>query len=76
MHGTTLRTRSKEQKAAIVTEVREKVWPMVDNGSVRLVVEDQLPLDEAAEAHRRMETGGHTDKILLVNDQKARLWLP
>lgn len=68
VYGTTLRTRSKEQKAAIVAEVRRHVWPMVENGSVRLLVEDRLPMEEAAEAHRRMEAGGHTGKILLVND--------
>lgn len=68
VYGTTLRTRPKEQKAAIVAEVRRHVWPMVENGSVRLLVEDRLPMEEAAEAHRRMEAGGHTGKILLVND--------
>ncbi|MEW1630550.1 NAD(P)H-quinone oxidoreductase [Streptomyces sp. NPDC089173] len=68
VYGTTLRTRSKEQKAAIVAEVRRHVWPMIENGSVRLLVEDRLPMEEAAEAHRRMEAGGHTGKILLVND--------
>lgn len=68
VHGTTLRTRSKEQKAAIVAQVREQVWPMIENGSVRLLVEDRLPMEEASEAHRRMEAGGHTGKILLVND--------
>ncbi|MFJ3582894.1 NAD(P)H-quinone oxidoreductase [Streptomyces sp. NPDC090127] len=68
VHGTTLRTQSKERKAAIVAEVRDKVWPMIENGSVRLLVEDRLPLDEAAEAHRRMEAGGHIGKILLMND--------
>jgi putative PIG3 family NAD(P)H quinone oxidoreductase len=69
VYGTTLRTRSKEQKAAVVAEVRENVWPMIESGSVRLLVEDRLPMAEAAEAHRRMETGGHTGKILLTNDQ-------
>ncbi|ATY94209.1 NAD(P)H-quinone oxidoreductase [Streptomyces cavourensis] len=68
VHGTTLRTRSKEQKAAIVAQVREQVWPMIENGSVRLLIEDRLPMEEASEAHRRMEAGGHTGKILLVND--------
>ncbi|MGW5731467.1 MULTISPECIES: NAD(P)H-quinone oxidoreductase [Streptomyces] len=68
VHGTTLRTRSKDQKAAIVAAVRDRVWPMIENGSVRLIVEDRLPLAQAAEAHRRMEAGGHTGKILLVND--------
>ncbi|MFF4169545.1 NAD(P)H-quinone oxidoreductase [Streptomyces sp. NPDC001744] len=68
VYGTTLRTRSEEQKAAVVAEVRDKVWPMIENGSVRLLVEDRMPMSEAAEAHRRMETGGHTGKILLIND--------
>ncbi|MFJ4827142.1 NAD(P)H-quinone oxidoreductase [Streptomyces bacillaris] len=68
VHGTTLRTRSEEQKAAIVAQVREQVWPMIENGSVRLLIEDRLPMEEASEAHRRMEAGGHTGKILLVND--------
>ncbi|WNI20934.1 NAD(P)H-quinone oxidoreductase [Streptomyces sp. ITFR-16] len=68
VYGTTLRTRSEEQKAAVVTEVRDNIWPMVENGSVRLLVEDRLPLREAAEAHRRMEAGGHTGKILLVGE--------
>ncbi|MFF6909113.1 NAD(P)H-quinone oxidoreductase [Streptomyces sp. NPDC012389] len=68
VYGTTLRTRSKEQKAAIVAEVRDHVWPMIENGSVRLLIEDRLPMEEAAEAHRRMEAGGHTGKILLVNE--------
>ncbi|MGW6275669.1 NAD(P)H-quinone oxidoreductase [Streptomyces sp. NPDC055060] len=68
VHGTTLRTRSKDQKAAIVAAVRDRVWPMIENGSVRLIVEDRLPLAQAAEAHRRMEAGGHAGKILLVND--------
>ncbi|MBT3078118.1 MULTISPECIES: NAD(P)H-quinone oxidoreductase [Streptomyces] len=68
VHGTTLRTRSEEQKAAIVAQVREQVWPMIEDGSVRLLIEDRLPMEEASEAHRRMEAGGHTGKILLVND--------
>ncbi|KOX26056.1 MULTISPECIES: NAD(P)H-quinone oxidoreductase [unclassified Streptomyces] len=68
VYGTTLRTRTEEQKAAVVAEVRDNVWPMIENGSVRLLVEDRLPMAEAAEAHRRMEAGGHTGKILLTND--------
>ncbi|MFJ8098685.1 zinc-binding dehydrogenase [Streptomyces griseofuscus] len=71
VHGTTLRTRSKEQprrrKAAFVAEVQEHVWPMIGSGAVRLVIDRAAPLAEAAEGHRLMETGGHTGKILLVN---------
>ncbi|MGF1236572.1 NAD(P)H-quinone oxidoreductase [Streptomyces sp. 2-6] len=67
VHGTTLRTRSKEEKAAIVAEVQKHVWPMIESGAVRLVIDRTVPLAEAAEAHRLMEAGGHTGKILLVN---------
>ncbi|MFD8805271.1 NAD(P)H-quinone oxidoreductase [Streptomyces sp. NPDC059597] len=68
VHGTTLRTRSKEQKAEIVAEVREQVWPMIESGAVQLVVDRRLPMSQAAEAHRLMEEGGHIGKILLVNE--------
>ncbi|MCF3118992.1 NAD(P)H-quinone oxidoreductase [Streptomyces arenae] len=68
VHGTTLRTRSKEQKAEIVAEVRDKVWPMIESGAVRLIVDRTVPMAEAAEGHRLMEAGGHVGKILLVNE--------
>lgn len=67
VHGTTLRTRSAAQKAAIIAEVQKEVWPMIENGSVQLVADQTLPMAEAAEAHRLMEAGGHVGKILLVN---------
>ncbi|MEW2164548.1 NAD(P)H-quinone oxidoreductase [Streptomyces sp. NPDC007084] len=66
--GTTLRTRSKEQKAEIVAEVRDKVWPMIESGAVRLLIDQTVPMSEAAEGHRLMEAGGHVGKILLVNE--------
>jgi len=65
--GTTLRTRSKAQKAEIVADVQEHVWPMIESGAVKLVVDRTLPMSEAAEGHRLMEAGGHTGKIILVN---------
>ncbi|MEU3278618.1 NAD(P)H-quinone oxidoreductase [Streptomyces antibioticus] len=71
VHGTTLRTRSKEDKAEIVAEVQKHVWPMIEDGTVKLVVERTVPLADAAEGHRLMEAGGHLGKILLVNDESA-----
>ncbi|MFF6835650.1 NAD(P)H-quinone oxidoreductase [Streptomyces sp. NPDC012438] len=71
VHGTTLRTRSKEDKAEIVARVRENVWPMIENGVVKPIVDRTLPMAEAAEGHRLMEAGGHLGKILLVNDENA-----
>ncbi|MFC7977975.1 NAD(P)H-quinone oxidoreductase [Streptomyces cinereoruber] len=69
VHGTTLRTRSKEYKAEVVAEVRKNVWPLIESGAVRLIVERTVPMAEAAEGHRLMEAGGHLGKILLVNDE-------
>ncbi|KAB2390472.1 NAD(P)H-quinone oxidoreductase [Actinomadura montaniterrae] len=68
VHGTTLRTRPAAQKAAIVAEVQQHVWPMIENGDVQLIIDQRLPMAEAAEAHRLMEAGRHVGKILLVNE--------
>ncbi|MCM1945469.1 NAD(P)H-quinone oxidoreductase [Streptomyces sp. G2] len=64
--ATTLRARPLEEKAAIVAAVREHVWPLVEGGTVRPVVDRTLPMPEAAEAHRLLESGAHVGKILLL----------
>ncbi|MER6970641.1 NAD(P)H-quinone oxidoreductase [Nocardioides sp. NPDC000445] len=64
--ATNLRGRPVEQKATICAEVVERIWPMVEAGEVKAVVQDVLPLAEAAEAHLLMESGTHTGKILLT----------
>ncbi|MEF2527477.1 NAD(P)H-quinone oxidoreductase [Streptomyces sp. CS62] len=64
--GTTLRARPREEKAAIVAAVREHVWPLVAAGRVRPVVHTVLPMREAAEAHRLVESGAHVGKVLLA----------
>lgn len=64
--GSTLRSRSVEQKAAIIAALREKVWPWWSQGKLRTFTYRQFPLREAAEAHRLMESSEHIGKILLV----------
>ncbi|TQL66449.1 putative PIG3 family NAD(P)H quinone oxidoreductase [Nocardioides albertanoniae] len=64
--ATNLRGRPVEQKASICAAVVEHVWPLVESGGVKAIVQDRLPLAEAAEAHRLMESGTHTGKILLT----------
>ena len=64
--GTTLRARPAAEKAAICSSVIEHVWPLVAEGLVRPVVHGTVPLDRAADAHRLMESGEHSGKILLV----------
>jgi putative PIG3 family NAD(P)H quinone oxidoreductase len=64
--STSLRARPVGEKAAIVASVREHVWPLVAAGTVRPVIHDRLPLDQAADAHRTMEASTHVGKLLLI----------
>ncbi|MFF8998093.1 NAD(P)H-quinone oxidoreductase [Streptomyces achromogenes] len=64
--ATSLRGRPLGEKAAIVAAVREHVWPLLAAGDVRPIVDRELPLPEAAEAHRLVESSGHIGKVLLV----------
>jgi NADPH2:quinone reductase len=64
--GSTLRSRTVEQKAAIITALKQKVWPLWATGKLRPFTYRQFPLAEAAAAHRLMESSQHIGKILLV----------
>lgn len=61
-----LRGRSPENKAEIVEEVKKHVWPAIAAGKVKPVIYKSLPLTEAAEGHRLMESSVHVGKILLI----------
>jgi putative PIG3 family NAD(P)H quinone oxidoreductase len=63
--GSTLRPRTVEQKGAIAAALEEKVWPLLEAGTVRPIIHATFPLAEAAEAHRLMESSRHIGKILL-----------
>jgi NADPH2:quinone reductase len=63
--GSTMRPRSTAQKGAIATELREKVWPVLDAGRCPPVIHATFPLAQAAEAHRLMESSAHIGKIML-----------
>jgi len=65
--SSTLRARPVAEKAAIVADVRDQVWPLVAAGKVGPVIDRTLPMAEAAQAHRLMEAGAHVGKILLAN---------
>lgn len=65
IHATSLRSRPREQKAAIVEAVLAGVWPAVESGDVRPVVDRVLPLADAAEAHRVLESSAHIGKVVL-----------
>ena len=59
-------------KADIVAAVREHVWPAIEAGQVRPVVDQVLPMAEAAQAHRLLEASGHVGKILLATSTAPR----
>jgi NADPH2:quinone reductase len=63
--GSTLRARPVAFKAGIAAELRAQVWPHLEAGEVRPVIDSVFPLERAADAHRRMESGEHVGKIVL-----------
>jgi len=64
--GSTLRPRSVEFKSLVAEELLRSVWPEVARGALRPVIDSSFPLGQAAEAHRRMESGEHVGKIVLI----------
>jgi putative PIG3 family NAD(P)H quinone oxidoreductase len=64
--GSTLRSRSNEEKARIAREVERVVWPWIEAGKVRPVIDSTFPLAEAEQAHARLQSGAHAGKIVLT----------
>jgi putative PIG3 family NAD(P)H quinone oxidoreductase len=64
--GTTLRARPVSEKGAIMSAVREHVWPLLTEGKVRALVDKAFPLAEAAKAHEYFDSGEHMGKVLLL----------
>lgn len=64
--GATLRARAIEDKAAIADALRSRVWPLLESGRVRPVIDSTVALADAAKAHERIESGEHIGKIVLT----------
>ncbi len=64
--GSTLRSRSKQEKARIAREVERVVWPWIEAGKVRPVIDSTFPLADAEAAHARLQSGAHAGKVVLV----------
>ncbi len=64
--GSTLRPQPVRAKAAIAAELKEKVWPLLDQGRLAPVVHATFPLAQAEQAHRLMEASAHVGKIILT----------
>src|SRR2546430_2485813 len=64
--ATTLRPRPRAEKAKICAGVRAEVWPLVESGRIRPVIDRRLPMSQAARAHELVEQSAHLGKVLLV----------
>ncbi|MEV4539984.1 NAD(P)H-quinone oxidoreductase [Micromonospora echinaurantiaca] len=64
--ATALRSRPVAEKAEIVRGVREQVWPLIEAGRIRPIVDRRLPMSRAAEAHQLCEASEHVGKVLLT----------
>jgi putative PIG3 family NAD(P)H quinone oxidoreductase len=67
--GSTLRSRTVQEKGAIASAVERAIWPLVEEGKIKPVIHAMFPLTHAAEAHRVMESGSHIGKLLLVTEK-------
>jgi NADPH2:quinone reductase len=63
--GSTMRPRTTAEKGAIARELRSKVWPLLEAGRVVPVIHQVFPLEQAADAHRVMESSVHVGKLVL-----------
>jgi hypothetical protein len=64
--ATSLRMRPVAEKAAIIDSVREHLWPLIESGTIKLVIDHYFPIEQIAQAHERMETSQHIGKIVLT----------
>jgi putative PIG3 family NAD(P)H quinone oxidoreductase len=64
--GSTLRARANAEKAEIARAVEREVWPLIEAGRIKPIVDSVMPLAKAAEAHARMAGSSHIGKILLT----------
>ena len=64
--GSTLRPRSADEKARLAAAVERTVWPWVEAGKIKPIIDKTFPLTEAAAAHAHVESGGHVGKVVLT----------
>ncbi len=64
--GSTLRIRTPDEKGAIAAALEREIWPLIASNRVRPVIDSVFPLAEAAEAHRRLESGTVIGKVVMT----------
>jgi NADPH2:quinone reductase len=63
--GSTLRSRSVDEKTRLRDGVEENLWPLIREGKIRPILDSVFPMVDAAMAHDRMQSSMHTGKIVL-----------
>ncbi len=66
--GSTLRPQSIEVKAQIARDLKKRVWPLIEQGKIRPIVDQIFSFDQVVAAHRRLESSAHIGKIILTLD--------
>jgi NADPH2:quinone reductase len=64
--GSRLRPRPIFEKRRLANAVRKAVWPLIESGDVKPVIDSTFQLDAVQDAHRRLESGEHVGKVLLT----------
>jgi putative PIG3 family NAD(P)H quinone oxidoreductase len=64
--GSTLRPRSADEKARLAAAVEARVWPWIETGQIKPIIDRTYPLAEAAAAHAHLESGSHVGKVVLT----------
>ena len=64
--GITLRSQTVEEKAALVRDLEQQVWPLLENGTIKPQIQQTFPLMEVRKAHKTFDKGGHFGKLVLV----------
>jgi NADPH:quinone reductase-like Zn-dependent oxidoreductase len=65
MTGSTLRAQTSAQKAVMVKEIMERVFPLLEDGTIKPMIDSIYPLEQVEQAHGHMMSGSHMGKIIL-----------
>jgi putative PIG3 family NAD(P)H quinone oxidoreductase len=63
--GSTLRPRDNQFKAEIAAHLKNKIWPLIESGNIKPVIDKTFTLEDIVKAHRYMDSGGHMGKVIL-----------
>lgn len=64
--GSTLRARSNTFKSKIAKQLLKQIWPLLESGKIKTIIDHTFPLEKADKAHRLMESSEHIGKIILT----------